>query len=252
MKIWHCLFIGLGFIACSEEEPLEDTGAIMEYKVDEDSLTLANGGTLERDLSNEPEIIQDLFSLPNDILTDDYCYDREALLTVVVDGEEDEYGWHKYIIQEDDHYFDADNYECYSEISFKTFTREGKKEAFLSRMDKNFREFDYLEQDASGNWYKNSELPFEPSYADFFEELSMEEVDIVNEYGYYSTYLTASGDTVVFIFSEWEMGLRMGEKEVDEFNRDADYIFELFLSDGEFDFQRKSLKNDQNSTSILE
>ena len=55
MKIWHCLFIGLGFIACSEEEPLEDTGAIMEYKVDEDSLTLANGGTLERDLSNEPE-----------------------------------------------------------------------------------------------------------------------------------------------------------------------------------------------------
>ena len=252
MKIWNYLFLSFAFIACSEDEPAEETGAIMEYKVDEDSLTLANGGTLERDLSNEPQIVQDFFSLPYDILNDDFCYDREAMLLVVVDGEEDEYGWHKYIVEDQNNYFAADNYECYSEVAFKTFYKGDRKQAFLSRMDKNFGEFEYLEQDESGNWFKKPELPFEPTYADFFDELTMEEVEIVNEYGYYSTYLTSYGDTVTFIFSEWEMGMRMGEKEVDEFNKEADYIFELFLSDGEFEFQRKSLNFDQDTTNILD
>ena len=231
-------------LSCTPDEPVEETGAIMEYKIDEDSLTVANGGVVSRDISHEVQVVQDFFAISDEIMTDDFCYDREKLLQVVIDGKEDEHGWHKYMIEDEADYFTADHYECYSEIAFKTFDFSGEKRAYLSLSNKNFQEFKYLEQDQEGKWFELNEAPYKPNYTDFFESLTNEEAALVNEYGYYYIYLGSRGDTLDYVFSDWEMGMRMGEKGVGAFSKEADFSFSVVLDEGEFLVVKKPLQTD--------
>lgn len=84
-------------------------------------------------------------------------------------------------------------------------------------------------------WVVSQKKVFEPEMTDFYDSLSVDETRILNEYGYYYIYLAQTHDTLQYIFSEWEMGLRMGEKQMDEFNRDADFWFAVLPKDDKFE-----------------
>lgn len=234
IKYWGYGALFFAIASCTPEvDEDSETGSIMEYSFESDSTeaeVILPEGNLGN-LNEQPEIVQDFFSIDQSIITNEFCFDRQLYLDELETPTDE---WYSFIIDQEKEYFLIDNQECFTVVEFKRFLLNKKQYAYLLQTGKSFQNFQLLEKQNDA-WVVSQKKVFEPEMTDFYDSLSVDETRILNEYGYYYIYLAQTHDTLQYIFSEWEMGLRMGEKQMDEFNRDADFWFAVLPKDDKFE-----------------
>lgn len=224
MKKFFYLLVPFLLFACGAEE---DEGQVLESSGDESV-----------DLENEPEVIQDFFSIPIEIISGNYCYNEEDLIDLIVRDHGPEFGWTMYEVKEDQNYLLAENDECMVTLEFVTFVQKGTKYAYLNQVDKNSQAFLFLVfNEENEEWEKTKPLPM-PDFRDYFHHLSDEEIGIVEANGYHYLYLSTEDEIkLTWVFSDWEFGRNLDAEGI-EFEKMPDFEFELIFDNGDHTLQK--------------
>lgn len=231
MRFLLVILISVFLTACggTDNNPEETTGTLMEIEPSADELnTIA--------LMEQPEIVQDFFNINPTILGTDFCYDNNAITDLILHGNDSSTPWVKFEVS--DNYLTIYNEECQVLLEFMTFKTNGGKRAFLSQMNKSVQQFNYLNwNETTGNWVNSENYP-RPRKADYFSGLTPHEEDLATNYGGDFIYINPTEENATFVFSDWLMSMNMGEKQMDEFVKSADYDFELLTTDSQLTLNR--------------
>lgn len=232
MKLHHFIPVSLLFFlfACGEAENTEEvtTGNLMEIEPGQEELD-------EIALSEQPELIQDFFAIDQSIIGDDFCYDYSSVSQLILHDNTEAGEWTQFEVT--GNYLTIHNSECDVMLEFMIIGSGDEKQAFLSQMNKGTQQFNYLVMDGEGNWKDKSNYP-KPTMDEYFSNLSPEEYDLVIDYGTDFIYINPGANSATFIYSEWATQMNMGEKEMLEFDREANYNFELLPTDGNLELEK--------------
>lgn len=232
----HFIIVGLIAVlsACSSGETEDTTGNIMEVEANQAELDALA-------LQEQPFVVQDFFALDSATLGDSYCYEYSGISQLILYGNDASETWSKFEISEN--YLTAFHEECDVLLEFMTFEMKGDKMAFLSQMNKGKQQFNCL-QWKKDQWVEVSNYP-RPKMKDYFSDLTGDEKELVKEYGADFMYINPSDQSVTFVFSEWCMGMNMGEKEMLEFTKEVNFEFELKTTDRKFSLETIPLNTEE-------
>lgn len=245
MRIIPFIFIILAgcLITACQSNTLEEeviTGNLMEVEPSQEELDAIA-------LESQEKIIQDFFAISPSLFGDRFCYDHNSISQLILHGNNEEDTWTKF--EATNNYLTLYHSECDVMLEFMTFEMGSKKMAYLSQMNHGNQLFNCLVWDEEkATWKNRSNFP-RPQLSDYFIDLSPEEIDAVNEYGADFVYIDPVDNSAAFLFSEWAMQMNMGEKQMDEFNHEAAYNFDLITSNGHFDLQVSPILTGQQKSS---
>lgn len=208
------------FIGCQNDAEVNDevTGNLMEIEPSQAELD-------EIALVEQPQTVQDFFAVDNDIIGDDFCYDYNSISQLILYGNDSNEEWKQFEVS--DNYLTAYHSECNVLLEFMTFELDGEKRAFLSQMNKDNQQFNYLNWNSrTKRWNKLNRYPL-PVLSEYFDGLDLEETQLVNEYGSDNIYINPKTESATYIFSERSMLMNMGEKQELEFEKKPSYHYEL-------------------------
>ncbi len=208
------------FIGCQNDSEVNDevTGNLMEIEPSQSELD-------EIALVEQPQTVQDFFAVDNDIIGNDFCYDYNSISQLILYGNDSNEEWKQFEVS--DNYLTAYHSECNVLLEFMTFELNGEKKAFLSQMNKDNQQFNYLNWNPrTERWNKLNRYPL-PILSEYFNGLDPEETQLVNDYGSDNIYINPKTESATYIFSEQSMLMNMGEKQELEFAKKPQYYYEL-------------------------
>ena len=226
-------------LSCQSAEDEETTGSIMEFEhVDP-----------VYDPGSQSDVVQKFFLLDPEFIGEDFCYDHEVVQELILgDGNElpgDRSVWEEFY--ELDNYLRIENPECFVTLEFKVFRNGNKEMAYLNQVNKGAQRFDCLEFDEENSkWIQAGPLPG-PALEDFFKDLGDSETELVAAHGYQFLYMTEDHDTLTYYFSDWMFAQELDGMGV-EMNKEADYHFQLFPEEGDFQLIRAGEEGDQEES----
>jgi len=222
MKIIASLAIGLMLFSCQNQTEEEITGSVMEVEAEQSELD-------EIALAEQPTVVQDFFSIENEIIGTQFCYEYSPLSQLILYGNDQDGDWTKFEIS--DHYLTAHHQKCDVLLEFMVFEAAGVKRAFLSQMNKTAQQFDVLIWDNTTNkWNVEKNLHF-PENTNYFGKLSEQETELVKNYGADFVYINPDDQTASFVFSSWSMNMNLDEKEKGKFKKDPEFEYELGVNE---------------------
>lgn len=233
------ILAGCLMAACQSNTPEEEviTGNLMEVEPSQEELDAIA-------LESQEEIIQDFFAINPSLFGDRFCYDHNSISQLILHANNEEETWTKFEVT--NNYLTLYHSECDVMLEFMTFEMGSKKMAYLSQMNRGSQQFNCLVWDEDkATWKNRSNFP-RPQLAAYFIDLSPAERDLVNEYGADFIYINPVINSAAFLFSEWAMQMNMGEKQMDEFNHEAAYNFELTTNSGHFELEEKAILSGQH------
>lgn len=231
MRFLLVILVSIILAACIETDhnPEETTGTVMEIEPSADELNALA-------LLEQPEIIQDFFVVSPAIIGHDFCYDHNAISNLILNGDNSNSAWVKFEVS--DNYLTIYNEECQVLLEFMTFNTGDIKGAFLSQMNRSIQQFNYLKwNETTENWINSENYP-KPRKADYFSELTPQEEELVTSYGGDFIYINPTEENATFVFSDWLMSMNMGEKQMDEFAKSANYDFEMLTNGNQLTLNR--------------
>jgi hypothetical protein len=221
MKIVASLAIALMVFSCQNQTEEETTGSVMEVAAEQSELD-------EIALAEQPKVVQDFFSIEDELIGTKFCYEYAPLSQLILYGNDQDGDWTKFEIS--DHYMTAHHEKCDVLLEFMVLDVAGSKMAFLSQMNKTEQQFDVLLWDNANNkWGIEKNLPF-PKNTDYFSKLSEDETALVEKYGADFVYINPDDQTASFVFSSWSMDMNLDEKEKVKFKKDPEFEYELGLN----------------------
>lgn len=233
-RIVGIIGISMAILSCSSSTDNEETitGNVSEIEATQEELDAIA-------LEEQPAVIKDFFALEENVFGENFCYEYRGISQLILYGNDGDETWSKFEVS--DNYLTAYHEDCDVLLEFMTFHLGNKQMAFLSQMNRGQQQFNCLKWNESKNkWTEVAVFP-RPSLPDYFDDLSKAEVKMVQEYGADFIYINPEEQNARFIFSEWSMGMNMGEKEMLSFTHDMDYEFELNTTASEFSLERINL-----------
>lgn len=223
MRYWTIFLLGI-LIGCqgsdSDDEPA--TGNVMEIEPSQKELD-------EIAIVEQPQIIQDFFAVDESAFGAEYCYDYATISQLILYGENKDDNWTNFDVK--DNYMTLYHIDCDVFLEFMTFELNGEKRAYLSQISNSHQQFNYLKWNTSKeSWRYATDFP-SPLLTEYFTDLSAQEVDIVNDYGADFVLLNPISGCATYIFSETDMRLNMGEKEMLEFQHEVAYEFKVCIGE---------------------
>lgn len=234
------LIIGVftGFVSCSNTENKENdtTGSLLEVAANQEELDAI-------EIESQPAIVKDFFALDEAILGEDFCYEYRGISQLILYGNDGDETWSKFEIS--DNYLTAYHEDCDVLLEFMTFHLGDKQMAFLSQMNRSQQQFNCLKWNESKNkWTEIAVFP-RPNFVDYFDNLTKEEEKLVADYGADFIYINPEEENARFIFSEWSMGMNLGEKEMLEFTQEIDNEFVLNTTGTQFSLDKITLNSEE-------
>lgn len=168
-------------------------------------------------------IINDLLRLDEDLFDEINTYDKKVIESLLIDGVvSEENGWLDFEISNDSMFITLTNNEFYETIEFRTMKRNNQEVGFLSLQTKITSSCVYLEKNEDGVWQKGIDLP-QPHLTDFFEDITDEEAELINENGTYGIYLDNDSDTISFLFFDFQLYQNLPFEYQETFTKESKY-----------------------------
>lgn len=239
------VIIGLltGVVSCSNAENKENdtTGSLLEVAANQEELDAI-------EIESQPAIVKDFFALDEAILGENFCYEYRGISQLILYGNDGDETWSKFEIS--DSYLTAYHEDCDVLLEFMTFHLGDKQMAFLSQMNRSQQQFNCLKWNESKNkWTEIAVFP-RPNFVDYFDNLTKEEEKLVADYGADFIYINPEEENARFIFSEWSMGMNLGEKEMLQFTQEMDYEFILNTTGTQFSLDKIALHSEELAEGI--
>lgn len=228
----YLYIISFAFIACNgntSNTELTNTSDTVFLQTDTNS-------------KSEVAIVNDLLSLDEKLFNEINTYDKKVIEALLLDGVTEENGWHEFEISKDEMFVSLFNNEFYETIEFRIMKRNNQEVGFLSLQTKITSSCIYLEKNEDGNWIKGEELP-QPHLADFFEDISDEEAELINENGAYGIYLDNDSDTISYLFYDFQLYQNLPFEYQETFTKESKYDMLLKWDSSTFWLERIGYNN---------
>lgn len=195
--------------------------------------------SITNDTLNKVELkaVEEFLNLNESFFSELGSYDKTAIEDLLLNDVKEEFGWSDYFISEDELFISLSNNDFFETIEFRILNRNNKEVAFLSLQTKLTSSCIYLEKDQSGSWTKGEDIPL-PHLADFFEDVTDEEIGLIEEYGVYGVHLDNNSDTVTYIFYDFQFAQSLPFEHQQTFTKEAKYDFILKWDNSEFRLER--------------